>query len=83
MKLPRNVSASDLIQALHAYGYSETRRKGSHIRLTTQQQGEHHITVPNHDPLKVGTLSSILRGVAEHFGITRDELAETLFGSGS
>lgn len=66
MKLPRNVSAGDLIKALGAYGYSVTRQKGSHIRLSTQQKGEHHVTVPNHNPLRVGTLFSILRDVADH-----------------
>ena len=55
------------------------RQTGSHIRLTTQLQGEHHITIPAHDPLKVGTLNAILRGIAEHFGLTRDELLEQLF----
>jgi hypothetical protein len=28
---------------------------GSHLRLTTDQNGQHHITIPNHDPLKIGT----------------------------
>jgi len=48
MKLPRNVSARELIKALAAYGYTVTRHKGSHIRQ--QQSGEHHVTVPDHDP---------------------------------
>ena len=82
MKLPRDLSAADLIKALAAFGYAVTRRKGSHIRLTTQQQGEHHVTIPDHDPLRIGTLSSILRDVAEHFGISREELGRQLFGSG-
>ncbi|MGH7956922.1 MAG: hypothetical protein ACREH8_07905 [Opitutaceae bacterium] len=25
------------------------RQDGSHIRLTTQRGGEHHVTVPNHN----------------------------------
>jgi len=56
-----------------------TRQTGSHIRLTTQQRGEHHLTIPDHDPLKVGTLSAILRGVAAHVGMTRAKLVRTLF----
>ncbi len=83
MKLPRHVSARELIKALAAYGYSVTRQKGSHIRLTTQREGEHHLTIPDHDPLRVGTLSGILRDVGEHFGITREELVKELFGSGA
>jgi predicted RNA binding protein YcfA (HicA-like mRNA interferase family) len=82
VKLPRNVSARHLIKALAAHGYTVTRQKGSHIRLTTQQAGEHHVTVPDDDPIRVGTLSNILRDVAEHFGITRDELLEDVFGQG-
>ena len=59
MKLPRNVSAQDLIKGSKQFGYEVTRQTGSHIRLTTQQNGQHHITIPNHDPLKIGTLSAI------------------------
>jgi len=49
------------------------------MRLTTLENGEHHITIPRHDPLRVGILSAILTDVAQHFGITRDELARRLF----
>ena len=53
------------------------------MRLTTTQNCLHHVTVPDHDSLRIGTLRSILNDVASHFGITRDELAEQLFGTGS
>lgn len=79
MKLPRDLSGEDLVKALAIFGYAIDRQTGSHIRLTTQLQGEHHITIPAHDPLKVGTLNAILREIAEHFGLTRDELLEQLF----
>jgi phage protein D len=42
-------------------------------------RGEHHVTVPNHDPLRVGTLSAILAAVAAHHGLSRNELLQTLF----
>ncbi len=80
MKLPRDLSGTDLIQRLKALGYEPTRQTGSHIRLTTQTGGEHHITIPNHDPLRIGTLSSILDLVADHFNITKFELLNQLFG---
>jgi len=35
--------------------------------------------VPDHDPIKVGTLADILKDVAEHSGLDRDELLERLF----
>jgi predicted RNA binding protein YcfA (HicA-like mRNA interferase family) len=79
VKLPRDLSGEDLVKALAIFGYVVDRQTGSHIRLTTQLQGEHHITIPAHDPLKIGTLNAILREVAEHFGLTRDELLEQLF----
>jgi predicted RNA binding protein YcfA (HicA-like mRNA interferase family) len=79
MKLPRNLSGSDLIKALARLGYVPTRQKGSHIRLTTAQQGTHHISIPRHDSLRVGTLAAILQDVASHFGITREEVLQRLF----
>ena len=78
MRLPRDVSAADLVKALGHLGYRVTRQKGSHIRLTTERHGEHHEVVPNHDPVKVGTLSGILRSVANHHGMTVDELLREL-----
>ncbi len=79
MKLPRDLSGRDLAKALGRLGYQVTRQSGSHLRLTTQQAGEHHVTIPNHDPLKIGTLTAILRDVAEHFEMSRDELLEAIF----
>ena len=80
MRLPRNLSGDDLIKALARLGYQPTRQRGSHVRLTTEQNGRHDVTVPRHDPLRVGTLAAILRDVAAHFGISRDELVQRLFG---
>ncbi|PPD48589.1 MAG: hypothetical protein CTY16_05605 [Methylobacter sp.] len=79
MKLPRDMSGLELANKLSVLGYEVTRQNGSHIRLTTQQNGQHHITVPQHDPLKVGTFSAILNDVAKHFLISRDELLQQLF----
>ena len=79
MKLPRDVSGADLVHALRALGYEVTRQTGSHIRLSTTRGGEHHVTIPNHEHLRVGTLSAILSDVARHFGLSRDEIAERRF----
>jgi predicted RNA binding protein YcfA (HicA-like mRNA interferase family) len=80
MKLPRDVSGETLARLLRQLGYQPTRQTGSHIRLTTYERGEHHITVPRHAAVRVGTLSGMLADVARHHGLTRDELAERLFG---
>ncbi|KYC42400.1 hypothetical protein WA1_20760 [Scytonema hofmannii PCC 7110] len=78
MKLPRDLSAEDLIKALSKLGYETTRQTGSHIRLTTQENGEHNLTIPAHDPIKIGTLSAILREIANHFNLEREELLNRL-----
>ncbi|MFL6262571.1 MAG: type II toxin-antitoxin system HicA family toxin [Thermoanaerobaculia bacterium] len=79
MRLPRDLSGDDLARSLVVLGYRITRQTGSHMRLTTEQAGQHHLTIPRHDPLRVGTLASILQDVAQHFGWTRDEVEEKLF----
>ncbi|MDA2927733.1 type II toxin-antitoxin system HicA family toxin [Acidobacteria bacterium AH-259-G07] len=79
MRLPRDVSGDDLVQALKTFGYQVTRQTGSHIRLTTKEHGEHQITIPKHVSLRVGTLSGILSDIAKHFEISRDELIKQLF----
>ena len=79
MKVPRDLSGAELAKALGKIGYGITRQTGSHIRLTTQSPTQHHVTVPAHDPLKLGTLSGILGDVASHLKISRDELMRRLF----
>lgn len=59
MRIPRDLSGQELTGLLKRYGYQITRQTGSHLRLTTTMKGEHHITIPKHKPLKVGTLSSL------------------------
>ena len=80
MKLPRNVSSRELIKALGKIGYGVSRQKGSHIRVTCQFPTRHHITVPDHDPIKIGTLSAILSDIASHRNQTKEELINQLFG---
>ena len=75
MKIPRNVSAVDLIRVLRVLGYERVRQEGSHVRLTTLVGGTHHITVPNHRPLKTGTLlGGVLKPVAAHHKLSIEEL---------
>jgi predicted RNA binding protein YcfA (HicA-like mRNA interferase family) len=80
MKLPRDVSGASLVKALARLGYRVTRQSGSHIRLTCEQPSQHHLTIPNHDSLRVGTLAAILNDVAAHQGMERDALLGRLFG---
>lgn len=79
MKLPRDVDARQLIKALASLDYQVTRQTGSHIRLTCQLPSPHSITVPNHSPIKPGTLNAILSEVANHHRADRSELMAILF----
>jgi len=49
------------------------------MRLTIDAPTQHHVTVPKHDALRLGTLSGILEEVAAHLEITRDDLISRLF----
>jgi predicted RNA binding protein YcfA (HicA-like mRNA interferase family) len=78
-RLPRDWDGRELARALAKLGYRIVRQTGSHIRLTCAGPTEHHITIPDHHPLKPGTLAAILRSIAEHHQLSRDELVERLF----
>ena len=79
MKIPRDLYGSDVAKALRVLGYERVRQDGSHIRLTTTVNGTHHVTVPNHKPLKTGTLmSGVLKPVAAHHTLTVEQLLEKL-----
>lgn len=80
MRLPRDISGDRLALALGRFGYEATRQTGSHVRLTSTARGqEHHITVPRHGALRVGTLAAILSDVAEYLDLDRDGLIDRLF----
>ena len=79
MKLPRDISGRALASALAGLGYEISHQTGSHIRLTTCRGGEHHITIPAHDAIRVGTLSAILTDVGEHHHLSREDLLKELF----
>ncbi len=81
MKLPRDISGQELATLLRRYGYQITRKTGSHLRLTSNLKGgQHHITIPAHRALKVGTLSAVLTDVASYLELELSGLAEELFG---
>jgi predicted RNA binding protein YcfA (HicA-like mRNA interferase family) len=81
LKLPRDVSGDDLVRSLRRFGYETTRQTGSHIRVSSRMKGtQHHVTIPNHKQLRVGTLAEILGDVANYLDLTREELTRQLFG---
>lgn len=78
MRTPRDVSGPALLKALRRMGYEPVRQRGSHVRITTQLDGEHHEVVPTHRAIRVKTLSSILKSIARHHGMTVGELLREL-----
>ena len=78
MKIPKNLTGKDLVTALKQLGYTQTRQRGSHIRLTTKLNGQHHITIPNHQPLKPGTLSAIIKDIAFHHKIEKEIILDLI-----
>lgn len=80
MKLPRDVGGEELASLLVRYGYRVTRQTGSHMRVTSAFKGvEHHVTIPKHKTLRVGTLSGILNDIASYLEVERQRLIEELF----
>jgi len=82
MKLPRDIHGDKLAELLNKFGDAITRQTGSHLRLTRLLEEEHHITIPRHKNLKIGTLSSILKDITEHLGKTKEEIINELWGKG-
>ncbi|MCG6963017.1 MAG: type II toxin-antitoxin system HicA family toxin [Acidobacteria bacterium] len=79
MKLPRNLDGEELIRHLcRRWGYHRIHQVGSHVVLETSEPSCHRVVVPDHHPLRVGTLAAVLRAVAAHKGESRDALIEGL-----
>ena len=80
MKLPRDISGEQLASRLNKYKYCVTRQTGSHLRLDSDYKGTiHHVTIPRHDPLRVGTLNSILNDIAAYLEIDKQKLIDNLW----
>jgi len=78
MKTPRDLSGEELIKALGKFGYVKVRQTGSHVQLMTNENGEHHLSIPKHSPLRIGTLNKILSLVGDHFGLTKNEVLDRI-----
>ncbi len=79
MKLPRDLSGEELVRLLEKFGYQVTRQTGSHVRLSKFGETEHHLTIPQHKQLKLGTLNNILTDLASAWGISKSELLARLW----
>ena len=79
MKVPRDLSGTQLIKVLcRDWGYRQVHQEGSHVILQTETPGHQRLSVPNHNPLRVGTLNSLVRAVATHKGVDRQTVLDSL-----
>ena len=74
---PTDTDASKLIKLLRRhYGFVKYSQKGSHVKL--KRDGKQPITVPNHKPIKRGTLKSIVEQVAAYLNKTPEQVLREL-----
>ena len=67
----RIFSGSQICKILQAYGFVMVRQKGSHVIMQKSENGTTiTVPVPQHNPVKMGTLLSIIR---------QSQLSKTLF----
>ena len=79
MKIPRDLYGRELAAALcRDWGYAKVNQVGSHIILQTETPGHHRVSIPDHKPLRLGTLNAILREVAAAKKTTREALLGSL-----
>jgi predicted RNA binding protein YcfA (HicA-like mRNA interferase family) len=79
MKLPRDLAGAELVRVLiKHFGYRQVNQEGSHIILQTETPQHHRLAVPDHNPLRLGTLNSILRAVAAVQGISKEDILRHL-----
>ncbi len=79
MKLPRDLSGRTLVKTLcRDWEYRIVNQEGSHIILQTDTPAHQRLPVPDHKPIRVGTLSSILRLIARHKGVERENILKTI-----
>jgi len=58
----RVLSGEDVCRILADHGYTEVRRRGSHVIMQLRSdQGTTTVPVPGHNELRRGTLRSIIR----------------------
>jgi predicted RNA binding protein YcfA (HicA-like mRNA interferase family) len=79
MKVPRDISGQELVSSLKKNGFFVSRQTGSHIRLSSHSTPQYHITIPNHDPIKIGTMNNILTELSIYFKISKKDVAKKLF----
>jgi len=79
MKLPRDLSGEQLVKVLcRTWDYRQVHQEGSHVILQTETPGHQRLAVPNHNPVRLGTLNAIVRAIAAHKGVERQAVLDSL-----
>lgn len=69
MQKLKQLSGKEIVKIFESYGFVLKRIKGSHVRLTlVTKESSHHITIPLHDKLKIGTYDNIVKEFENCFG---------------
>ena len=66
------------MRGLNSYNTIQVHQTGSHIILDTEEPSHQRVAVPDQANLRVGTLNAILRSVADHKNVTREDILRTL-----
>lgn len=78
-KLPRNLDSNDFIKLLEHLEYKKVHQRGSHIKFSKIiNESKHSISIPNHKPLKVGTLSSIIKQICMQNNLDKEFLIKLI-----
>jgi predicted RNA binding protein YcfA (HicA-like mRNA interferase family) len=79
VKLPRDLQGRELAKILCSrWAYAKVNQVGSHIILQTEFPRHHRISIPDHKPLRIGTLNAILREVSVVKGVSREDIVATI-----
>jgi predicted RNA binding protein YcfA (HicA-like mRNA interferase family) len=79
VKIPRDLPGRKIVQALcKHWDYRQVHQEGSHIILQTDTPSRQRLPVPDHNPVRIGTLNSILRLVAIHKGVNKQDVLSSL-----
>ena len=79
MKLPRDLSGEALVKHFcKHWEYLKIHQVGSHIILQTQHPTPHRIAVPQHTPLRIGTLNAILSSIAAHKNVSKEAILKDI-----
>lgn len=79
MKIPRDLSGHELAPALcRRWGYEKVNQAGSPIVSQTHEPTTHRVALPAHKVLRVGTFNGILGHVANHKGVDRQDILNSL-----